>query len=63
MLLRIPLDLAAVTRDQRHRVNLRWDDLAKRVGVSRTWIIDVEKGIPRTEIVLLPRTSTYSAFV
>jgi len=56
MLLRTPLDLGAAIRDQRHRLNLGQDDLAKRVGVSRKWIIDVEKGKPRAEIGLLLRT-------
>jgi HTH-type transcriptional regulator/antitoxin HipB len=30
--------------------------LAERVGVSRQWIVDVEKGKPRTEVSLILRT-------
>jgi len=56
MLLRTPIDLGAAIRDKRRRLHLGQDDLAKQVGVSRKWIIDVEKGKPRAEIGLLLRT-------
>ena len=56
MLLRNPTDLGHAIRDRRRRLNLDQDDLAKRVGVSRKWIIDAEKGKPRAEIGLVLRT-------
>ena len=55
MLLRTPFDLGAAIRDQRHRLNLDQAELATRIGVSRKWIIDVEKGKPRAEIGLVLR--------
>jgi HTH-type transcriptional regulator/antitoxin HipB len=56
MLLRTPIDLGFAIRDRRRRLHLRQDELAARVGVSRKWIIDVEKGKPRAEIGLVLRT-------
>jgi HTH-type transcriptional regulator/antitoxin HipB len=55
MLLRTPLDLGSAIRDQRRRMNLDQADLAQRIGVSRKWVIDVEKGKPRAEIGLILR--------
>src|ERR1700732_1709483 len=57
MLLRTPRDLGSAIRDRRRRLNLDQDDLAKQIGVSRKWIIDVEKGKPGVEIgrILLTR--------
>ncbi len=56
MLLRTPTDLGSAIRDRRRRLNLDQEDLANQVGVSRKWIIDVEKGKPRAEIGLILRT-------
>lgn len=56
MLLRNPLDLGAAIRDRRRQLNLDQSDLANQVGVSRKWIIDIEKGKPRAEIGLILRT-------
>jgi HTH-type transcriptional regulator / antitoxin HipB len=56
MMLRTPIDLGFAIRDRRRRLKLRQDELAARVGVSRKWIIDVEKGKPRAEIGLVLRT-------
>ncbi len=56
MLLRNPLDLGAAIRDRRRHLNLDQSDLASQVGVSRKWIIDIEKGKPRAEIGLILRT-------
>lgn len=55
MMLRTPLDLGVAIRDRRRRLNLDQADLALRIGVSRKWIIDVEKGKPRAEIGLILR--------
>lgn len=56
MLLRTPVDLGFAIRDRRRRLNLDQDGLAKQVGVSRKWIIDIEKGKPRAELGLVLRT-------
>jgi HTH-type transcriptional regulator / antitoxin HipB len=56
VLLRTPIDLGFAIRDRRRRLDLGQDELAARVGVSRKWIIDVEKGRPRAQIGLVLRT-------
>jgi HTH-type transcriptional regulator/antitoxin HipB len=56
MLLRTPIDIGSAIRDRRRRLGLGQDELAARVGVSRKWIIDVEKGKPRVALGLLLRT-------
>lgn len=51
-------DLGSLIREQRK--SLGWDqaELARRVAVSRQWIIDIEKGKPRAELGLVLRTLT-----
>src|SRR5215467_5138657 len=56
MMLRTPLDIGSAIRDQRRRLGLGQDELAARVGVSRKWIIDIEKGKSRAAVGLLLRT-------
>jgi HTH-type transcriptional regulator / antitoxin HipB len=56
MLLRTPADLGSAIRDRRRQLKLDQIDLAKKAGVSRKWIVDVEKGKRRAEIGLLLRT-------
>jgi HTH-type transcriptional regulator / antitoxin HipB len=56
MHVRTPIDIGFSIRDRRRRLNLGQEELAARVGVSRKWIIDVEKGKPRAEIGLVLRT-------
>ena len=51
-----PADLGALIRDHRTRLGLDQKSLAQKVGVSRQWIVDVEKGKARAEIGLLLRT-------
>ncbi|MDA9513274.1 transcriptional regulator [Bradyrhizobium sp. CCBAU 11430] len=52
MLIRTPADLGAVIRDRRKRLQAT---LAKRIGVSRQWLIKVEHGHPRAELTLVLR--------
>lgn len=54
--LRTSRDLGVVIRQRRKA--LRWDQaqLAERVGVSRQWVIEMEKGKPRVELQLVLRT-------
>jgi HTH-type transcriptional regulator/antitoxin HipB len=56
MILRTPIDLGFAIRHRRRRLKLGQEELATRVGVSRKWIIDVEKGKQRAEIGLVLRT-------
>ncbi|WP_247513648.1 helix-turn-helix transcriptional regulator [Bradyrhizobium sp. 157] len=55
MLIRTPADLGAVIRDRRKRLKLDQSTLAKRIGVSRQWVIDIEHGHPRAELALVLR--------
>jgi HTH-type transcriptional regulator/antitoxin HipB len=55
MLLRAPIDIGCAIRDRRSRLGLDQEELARRVGVSRKWIVEVEKGKPRAEIGLVLR--------
>jgi len=54
--IRTPLDLGLAIREQRTRLRLGQRELARRVGVSRQWIVEVEKGKPRAEVGLVLRT-------
>ena len=56
MRIRTPTDLGALIRDHRNRLGIDQKSLAQKVGVSRQWIVEVEKGKPRAEIGLLLRT-------
>jgi HTH-type transcriptional regulator / antitoxin HipB len=56
MRIRTPADLGALIRDRRIKLTLDQRSLAQKVGVSRQWIVEVEKGKPRAEIGLLLRT-------
>jgi y4mF family transcriptional regulator len=55
MLIRTPADLGAVIRDRRKRLKLDQSTLAKRIGVSRQWVIEIEHGHPRAELGLVLR--------
>jgi y4mF family transcriptional regulator len=55
MLIRTPADLGAVLRDRRKQLKLDQAALAKRVGVSRQWVIEVERGHARAELGLVLR--------
>ena len=51
-------DVGAIIRERRRTLGLDQGTLAKRVGVGREWIVDVEKGKPRAGIELVLRTLT-----
>lgn len=55
MLIRTPTDLGAVIRDHRRQRGLDQQELAKKIGVSRQWLVEVEKGKPRAEVGLVLR--------
>ena len=56
MRIRTPAELGALIRDHRTRLGLDQKSLAQKVGVSRQWIVAVEKGKPGAPIGLLLRT-------
>jgi HTH-type transcriptional regulator / antitoxin HipB len=55
MQVRTDSDLGIVIRDRRKQLGLDQGTLASRVGVSRQWIVEVEKGKPRAEVGLILR--------
>jgi HTH-type transcriptional regulator / antitoxin HipB len=55
MLVRTPIDLGAVIRDRRKQLKLDQATLAGRIGVSRQWVIEMERGHTRAELALVLR--------
>lgn len=55
MLIRTPADLGALIRDYRRRRGLDQHALAKKIGVSRQWVVEIERGKPRAEMGLILR--------
>ena len=54
--LRTPADIGALVRDRRLTLGLDQADLASRVGVSRLWINQIERGKPGASLGLILRT-------
>ena len=54
--IRTPKDLGAAIRSRRKALKLDQAGLASRVGVSRQWIVDIEKGKPRAPVDLVLQT-------
>lgn len=55
MLIRTPRELGAIIRDHRRQQGLDQQELASKIGVSRQWVVEVEKGKPRAEVGLVLR--------
>ncbi len=55
MLIRTPHDLGAAIRDRRRQRGWSQRELAERIGTSRQWVNEVEKGKARTEVGLVLR--------
>ena len=55
MRVRTPLDIGLTIRERRRALGLDQAELARRVGVSRQWIVAMEKGKPRAELGLVLR--------
>ncbi|MBS2015167.1 MAG: helix-turn-helix domain-containing protein [Deltaproteobacteria bacterium] len=58
MIARTPADLGRLIRARRRALGLGQQELADRVGVSRLWIVEFERGKPRAEVGLVLRTLT-----
>lgn len=56
MTIRTPADLGSLIRNTRKALRLDQSTLAKKIGVSRLWLVEIEKGKPRAEIGLVLRT-------
>lgn len=56
MHLRTPTDIGLLIREKRRALSLDQAELARRVGVSRQWIIGIEKGKGRADLSLVLRT-------
>jgi len=55
MRIRTAIDLGALIRDRRTALGLGQKELAEKIGVSRQWIVEIERGKPRAEISLVLR--------
>jgi y4mF family transcriptional regulator len=55
MRVRTPADLGAIIRDRRKQLKLDQATFAKRIGVSRQWVIEIERGHARAELGLALR--------
>lgn len=55
MSIRTPADLGAVIREHRKLRGFDQAELAKRIGVSRQWVIGIERGRARAELGLVLR--------
>ena len=58
MRIRTPRDLGLVIRERRRALGLEQQGLADHGGVSRQWIVGVEKGKQRADAGLLLKTLT-----
>src|SRR5579872_4076309 len=54
--IRTAVEVGALIRDQRTKLGIDQKELAQKVGVSRKWIVAVEKGKPRAAVGLVLRT-------
>lgn len=54
--LQTPEDIGRAIRARRTKLGLDQGSLARLVGVSRQWIVEIEHGKPRAEVGLLLRT-------
>lgn len=56
MRIQTPEDVGRAIRARRTELGLDQGSLARLVGVSRQWIVEVERGKPRAEMGLVLRT-------
>lgn len=56
MILKTAADIGALIREQRTRLELDQAELAKKAGVSRKWVVDMEKGKPGVALELALHT-------
>ena len=56
MQIRTPLDLGLAIRDRRRKLKLSQNELARKAGVGRQWVVAIEHGKSRAEFSLVLRT-------
>ena len=56
MQIRTPLDLGLTIRDKRRKLKLSQNELARKAGVGRQWVVAIERGKSRAELGLVLRT-------
>jgi len=56
MRIRTPLDLGLAIRDKRRKLKLSQNELARKAGVGRQWVVAIEHGKSRAELSLVLRT-------
>jgi HTH-type transcriptional regulator / antitoxin HipB len=56
MRLRTPRDFGALIRERRRKTGLRQEQLARKAGVGRQWLVEVEKGKAGAPLGLVLRT-------
>ena len=56
MQIRTPLDLGLAIRDRRRKLKLSQNELARKAGVGRQWVVAIEHGKSRAELGLILRT-------
>jgi len=56
MHIRTPAEFGTLIRNRRQKLGLDQASLSAKVGVSRLWLNEIEKGKPRAEIGLVLRT-------
>lgn len=54
-IIKTPADLGQIIRSRRKELRLNQAQLAAQIGVSRQWLIDIEKGKSRAELGLILR--------
>ena len=57
MQIRTPTDLGALLRERRREMGLSQAALAARVGASRQWVVDLERGKTTVALGLVLRTA------
>lgn len=55
MMIRTATDLGAVIRERRRKLGWDQQTFASKIGVSRQWVIEIEKGKARAEVGLVLR--------
>jgi len=53
---RTPTDVGRSIRERRKALHINQAELARRVGVSRQWVVGIEKGKGRADFSLVMRT-------
>ncbi|HKT08221.1 MAG TPA: helix-turn-helix domain-containing protein [Gemmatimonadaceae bacterium] len=56
MIIRTASELGHLVRDRRRSASLTQEQLAKRIGVSRQWVVDIERGKSTAALSLVLRT-------